>query len=235
MNRTMIAALGLAVAVTLGACVEDDVSFYIQQNNLPGKGCTPTTGGTVLAAGILDVDQRVGGIGYYMFPTVVNNMTTTNSLDKQPERNNLHMKRFDVSLDLGDAGVSVNPAALDFSVLLTGLIQAGGDATFGPIQVIDGNLAASLGAALCAKQSKTRPVVIISMTAVAERSSEERESAEFDYPVSLCCGCLVDWRTSVPDASDATVYDNECGTPQDSRVTCYSANNTTSCLQTPDS
>lgn len=220
MKRAMIAVLGLVVAVTLGACVEDDASFYIQQNNFPGSGCVPSTGGDALASGVLDVLTNVG-LGYYMFPSVVNNMTTTASLDNQPERNNLHMRRFDVSLELGGASLSVDPGALEFSVPLSGLVKAGGEATFGPLQVIDDGLAQQLGAALCAKGTVTRPVVSITLRAVADRSSETRESAEFIFPVTLCCGCLVDWRTSAPDSSASDTYSNECGVPQDSRVTCY--------------
>ena len=63
MKRTMLAALSLIAAVTLGACVEDDASFYIEQNTFPGKGCIPVAGGDVLASGVLDVThQRWAGL-----------------------------------------------------------------------------------------------------------------------------------------------------------------------------
>ena len=154
--------------------------------------------------------------------------------DNQPERNNLHMKRFDVTLEIG-ADLSVDPGALEFSVPLSGTVEAGTMMTFGPIQVIDDKLAMDLGATLCSKSKATRPVITVSLRAVAVRSSETRESAEFVFPVTLCCGCLVDWRTSAPAATDKDTYSNACGVPQDSRVTCYAgAGGYPICMQESD-
>jgi hypothetical protein len=219
MNRAVFGAIGIIVAVTLGACIDDEVSLYIKQNNLPGKGCVASSGGESLASGLLDVNTRVG-LGYYMFPTLVNNMIGTSSMDKQPERNNLQMRRFEVSLDLGGY-LNVDPGALEFVIPQSGMIQAGEEAVFGPIPVIDDHLAADLGASLCSKSKASRPVIAINLRAVADRGSETCESAEFIFPITLCCGCLVDWRMSAPATGDSSVDKNECGAPQDSRVTCF--------------
>ncbi len=165
-----------------------------------------------------------------MFPKVVNMMNSTTT-DNQPERNNLHMKRFDVTLEIG-AALSVDPGALEFSVPFSGTVKAGKDKIFGPIQVIDDKLAADLGATLCSKSKDTRPVVFVNLRAVAERSSETRESAEFVFPITLYCLRLMDWRSSAPSKADTDTYSNACGAPQDSRVTCYDgASGQTVCMQ----
>lgn len=231
-NVKLPLVVAAALAMVLGAgCVDDDVSFYIQQNQVVEEGCTvSTTEDVFLSAGVLDVSL---GYGYYMNPLVVNNMRETAQEDKQPERNNLHMKRFDVTIDMSGAPVSAPTSELDFSVPRSGTIQAGGVAYFARVKVISDKLAGLFKSALQGKPN-LQPIVQVSMRAIAERSNEVRESAEFVYPISLCSGCLVDLRTAKPDANDKTVEDSICGWPQDMPVTCYTVNGNTYCIKAAD-
>lgn len=234
-DTNLLVVIALCTTTALGAvgCAEDDVSFYIQQNQIPEDGCSVATAsaGVFLSSGTLDVDIRVGR-GYYMFPLVVNNMVPSNKVDGQPERNNLHMRSFDVTLDVGGLALTSAVASeLEFAIPKSGMIAPGGEAVYSGVQVISDKLAAELGNQLQTK-SGNQPVVLVTMRAVAERSGETRESAEFIFPVTLCYGCLVDFRTAAPASTDKDVFKNACGLPQDSPVTCYkSTSGTAVCLQ----
>jgi len=229
----VIVALGVMVATNLGACCDEEVdvvSLYINQNNLPGKGCLAAQAKNRASSGLLDVDTRLR-LGYYMFPAILNNLVGTSSTDNQPERNNLQMKRLDVSIDLGRDDLNVGSSALEYSVLQSGMIQPGAEVVFGPVMVIGNDLAMKLGTLLCIQPPYVRPVISVTLRAVAELNGEMRQSPEFVYPITLCCGCLVDWRQVVPSTGDPTVRTNPCGAPQDFPVSCYAGPSGTVCLR----
>jgi hypothetical protein len=222
--RWLLIALPVLVVFGLMGCVDDDVSFYIQQNQVPGADCeVSTTVDKFRGSGLLDVSV---GLGYYMFPLVVNNMRSSSSEDNQPERNNLHMRRFTIELDSVPVGAS--GAETSFEIPVSGLIPpAGGMLAYAGVKVIKDSLAAKLQGAA---GSGAEHVIMVSLRAEAERSGETRESAEFLFPVTICNGCLVDMRTEPPDPEDKTAVGNTCGLPQDEPVTCYTAGSLTQCL-----
>jgi hypothetical protein len=221
--RWLLIALPVSVAMGLMGCVDDDISFYIQQNQVPEQGCeVSTTADKFRGSGLLDVSLN---LGYYMFPLVINNMRSSSSEDQQPERNNLHMRRFTVELESVPVGAS--GAETSFEVPVSGLLPpAGGMLAYAGVKVIKDSLAAKLNSA----QLPGEPVIMVSLRAEAERSGETRESAEFLYPVNICKGCLVDMRTEPPDKEDTTTVSNVCGIPQDDPVTCYKAGSLVQCL-----
>lgn len=98
-NPWMLVLTLLAPVAT--GCVDDERFFYIIQNQEPGDGCkVPLDEGAIArAAGTLDV---MGGYGYRMFPLIKNTMTSTTTGDKQPERNRLVVRRFEIELDLSE-------------------------------------------------------------------------------------------------------------------------------------
>lgn len=224
--KWLLVALPALVAVGLMGCIDDDVSFYIQQNQVPKQGCEVSTSTEKFrGAGLLDVSL---GIGYHMFPLVVNNMRSSSAEDQQPERNNLHMRRFVIDLDLGSIPVQASGAETAFEFPVSGLLPpAGGMLAYAGVPVIKDSLAIKL-------QSASSPgaehLIMVSMRAEAERSGETRESAAFLYPVNICNGCLVDMRTEPPAVDDKTAVGNPCGVPQDSPVTCYKAGSLIQCL-----
>jgi len=202
----------LAWVLGAGGCVEDDKSFFIRQNQIPDSDCLVSTDATEFrGAGLLDVS---GGYGYYMYPLVENGLMSTAG-DNQPERNALHMTGFSIEIDLGSIPGSYPDEVLDFVFLVSGTIDPGGQAAYAGIEVIKAELVKRLSI-----PKGLRPVVTVSMRAIAKRSGEEMESAEFVFPVTLCNGCLVDFRNTCPLSTDKTILTNECGLPQDSAVTC---------------
>jgi hypothetical protein len=209
-EHPQLVALGIIVAATLGACEKEPI-LYIKQNNRPGKGCVATSADGLLGAGSLDVDSRVG-LGYTMFPTVVNT---------DPDRGNLSLKRIILNIDPGPSDPLLDHSELQAVVPIAGTIPAQGELVIGPLMVISETLAADLGAVLCRKSHYTRPVISVALRVVADQAGEIHMSRRFDYPITLCCRCLVDWRPSAPASGDSSVQRNACGAPQDSRVTCY--------------
>jgi hypothetical protein len=210
--------LALALALASG-CVEDDRGFVIVQNQIPEPGCIAPGGTSSLyrSSGTLDVSAVAKGYlyGYVMFPLVENNLTATAATDNQPERNSLQMRRFDVSLDMGELPVAQD----DFSVGASGLIKPGATRSFG-VEVLPAALVSKMAGG--SFPPGWAPVVMVTIRAVADRSGGEVESGEFIYPVTICSECLVDWQDPCPDPEDTsvTVYKNECGRPQDDRLTC---------------
>jgi hypothetical protein len=62
--------------------------------------------------------------------------------------------------------------------------------------------------------------ISVTLKAIAKLQSSEKESSEFYYPIKVCNGCLVDFRSTCPSSTDTTIKTNECGLPQDSVLTC---------------
>jgi hypothetical protein len=221
-KHAQLVTLGVIAAATLGACEKEPI-LYIKQNNRPGNGCVATSAKGLLAAGSLDVDSRVG-LGYTMFPTVVN---------ADPDRGNLSLKRVILNIDPGPSAPPLDhPSELQAVILIAGTIPALSEVVVGPLMVISEALAADFGVVLCDKSSYTRPVINVGLRVVADQAGETHESRMFNYPITLCCKCLVDWRASAPASGDSSVQRNACGAPQDSRVTCYPGTNGRAvCLQ----
>jgi hypothetical protein len=210
--------LGMVLAILGSGCVDSD-TFYIIQMQVPtasGGGCaaTPSQSGVYLGAGALDISLNMG---YIAFPLLLNNMESSATIDSQPERNNLHLKGYRVSLDLGEIPISPDDKLVDFFVNSSGTITPSGGLQVGPVEVIKPELVKLLVPAI---PPAYEPVILVKMRAVATRGGWETESAEFTFPVTICSKCLVDYRATCPATGDKTVLINACGLPQDSPVTC---------------
>jgi hypothetical protein len=202
----------MALALGLTGCVDDDKMFFIRQNQEPDSSCTVSTSATTiaLAGGVFDLKPNYEGgrFSYLMNPLVENQMLSTTG-DNQPERNRLHMRRFDIELEMEGAG-----SLGEKTQYVSGVIDPGGTYAIAGLPVIPPEIIASV-------QQGNIAMVQVKLRAIAERSGDNMESADFIYPVRLCSECIVDWKEQCP-ASDSTdsVLKNPCGLPQDQPVTC---------------
>jgi hypothetical protein len=209
----------LLLAAALSGCGQDDLSFYIVQMLKPGTGCKVASSGIgeYLPNGRLDVSMKQG---YLMFPLLQNSLSSSaqSGGGAGPERNNLHLSEFRVSIDLGEIPGNFPEGLLDFSVLTSGIIPPAGTQA-SVLKVIPDALAGYLAPVIQTQQ----PTIIAKIRAVASRSGSDMETADFEFPIILCNGCLVDFRESCPDTETdktSTYSTNICGLPQDDPVTC---------------
>ncbi len=226
-SRSLLVAGIVALAATsLGTgCIEDDRTFVITQNQIPQSKCTITTAASIYRPrGTLDVSVKQG---YWLYPLLVNNLTSTRSSDKEPERNTLHMRGFDVEIDLGQIPGQFPDDLLKFWEPTSGVISPSGSIA-SILKAIPDRLVQLLNIPVGLK-----PLVMISIKATAKHAGGDKESSTFIYPVDLCNGCLVDLRTTCPDpAKDKEILTNYCGTPQDDPITCCTASGKTKCFGT---
>ena len=229
MKRTSlltITALAALATTAMGAgCVEDDRTFFIRQNQVPATACVVAATTTIYnPRGTLDVSAKAG---YWLYPLMENNLKPSTSSDGQPERNTLHLRGFEVEIDLGQIPGEYPKDLLNFYDPTSGYI-APGSKVAGKVKVIPDRLVQLLN---IPKGIKT--LVMVSVRAVAKRSGSDQESSTFIYPIDLCNGCLVDMRNTCPDPKkDTTILTNYCGTPQDEPITCCSKAGVISCFPT---
>lgn len=220
---TTLAALATSAMST--GCVEDDRTFFIRQNQIPLTACqTTTTTSLYNPRGTLDVSAK---LGYWLFPLMENNLKPSASVDGQPERNSLHLRGYEVEIDLGQIPGEYPGDLLKFYDPTTGDINPGSKLD-GKVKVIPDRLVQMLNI-----PKGLKPLVMVSIRAIAKRSGSDQESSTFIYPIDLCNGCLVDMRNSCPDTkTDKTILTNYCGTPQDSPVTCCAKAGIIDCYET---
>lgn len=227
------------LAIVAGASILSSVgcvgqrNFYISGNLSPcanadelkgtGSGSGSSSSTLVLSSGVLDISA---GQGYRLYPQLVNELPKSANADKQPERNRLFLKRFEVDLDLGQLGGGNVPSALtSFDLPNAATIEPGGKLR-AVIKIIPDQLVAMLTI-----PSNVRPIVIANIRAIAEHGATDIESREFRYAVELCKGCLIQ---DIGDCSklsgqSSTQKDqlaqaaNACGHPQDDRTVCCRA------------
>lgn len=209
----IVAAFALGLVTT--ACAVDDRSFFIAENHgftSVNGACEANTSSTRYQ-GVFDIaPNRAGGqFGYLMFPAVTNSLRPTSG-DKEPERNGLNIKFLEVDLDTGSLNRDIS-----FSVPAAFRLEPGATAAVSSLRAIPSEVLQ--GVSLPAGGPH---YIIVTLRAVADRSSETVESAEFEFYVRLCDGCLVGKVLDTCPASTAssTVYTNACGIPQDTKVTC---------------
>jgi hypothetical protein len=223
-------ALVLSSGVAVFACSEDR-AFYIVQNQVPQKGCVipaDDTSSVYRAEGVLDVSL---GSGYRLYPLLRNDLPVKkpqSSMSSAAEPNLLRLLQFDVVLDLGGSGLSIPPELTAFSRPTSGILFPGGDRKSSSVEIFPDALVSQIKL-----PAGATPTVLARVTAVAESGDGDRvESLPFDYPVTLCNGCLVSVLKTCPTAEELTTLDsNVCGRPQDGPlVCCPSSTKTVQCL-----
>ena len=215
MGRFALVLLGCGISAT--ACV-DERAFYISRNVSPCGG-----GGSAaesLGSGVLDVQ---GQQGYVFFPELVSELVATSGSDGEPERNRLTLRGFEVDVDLGQVAANLGLASTVVSSTepVFATLEPGGK-VITSVTLITAELVQQLKGLPVDR----RPWVVARMRAVADHSGSTLKSAELEYPVQLCNGCLMSGvvpGSPLPDCPSerpAQAKSNTCGLPQDSEVFC---------------
>jgi hypothetical protein len=225
MNRLAVAL----VAALSGACVADNTTIYILQNQVIGANCTVS--GDIHAVGLtegrLDVTEPVPGFGFpnpgYTFgPVVVNSAVAPTTMP------NLHI----VFLNGGDVELRAGPSTRSQDIInslvaandnkrtvrFSASVTPGGSAGV-PYDIIDGEQTQRINGLI----GETESIQLIAHTTVfGTIDGGDIVSAPFDYPVTVCKGCL--WGSLGPCSAipkgTAISKGGPCNPIQDVGLTC---------------
>lgn len=227
--NSIIKGLTLALLITFSSsgCV-DERSFYISGNQSECVTFDTEDDNAYLASGVVDISEAGDAQGYLFFPKVHNELLPTIDEDGEPERNRLNLERFEVELDFGIMGEvnSIPDELMKYSVPISGIIEPEGTATT-VINIIPGVV---LGV-IKNLPAGGRGLIMAKIRAVADHNGSTLKSKEFSYAVEVCNGCLVtDIGECSADRVVATTVVNECGLPQDGKVSCCKLNGEQICL-----
>lgn len=219
-SRPLLGALVLGGVLTAASgCVDNTVSVYIRQVQSPtvaGTMCTVTSDPTSqsITEGVLDVALVDS---YTLTPLIANQLITGASMElRRAETSTLNIQGFVIELHEGSPeGALVGPAFSVYqNVVVPAALSAGtpGYAT-ARIQVIPPQIGQALRTAVCRfdrtgvttdcpvpRVASVNRRILVKMTAFGESLGQNAvESTPFYFPVTVCCGCLIQF----PLESDA--------------------------------
>lgn len=255
--RPFLGALVLGGVLTSSVgCVDNTVSVYIRQNQSPtvtGVNCTfnndPTS--AFITEGTLDVALRDN---YTMIPLVANQLITRANMDQlRIETSTLNVEGFVVELHEGspEGPIVGQPFSIYQNIVVPASLTAGTPGyAASVIQVIPPQVTSALRTAVCqfdnAGVTPDCPVVriaasinrriLVKLTAFGTSLGQnDIESTPFYFPVTVCCGCLLNF----PNGSDFAEVEGEqrpdcnagmalatCAVGQDQPVDCRSCAST---------
>jgi len=219
-SRPLLGALALGgVLMSAVGCVDNTVSVYVRQVQAPtvsGAMCTVTSDPTSarISEGTLDVALRDS---YTMSPLLANQLITRASMEQlRAETTTLNLQGFVIELHEGSPeGALVGPAFSVYqNVVVPSAIAAGTPGyAVAQIQVIPPQIGQALKAAVCRidrtgvtsdcpvpRVASVNRRILVKMTAFGESLGQNSvEATPFYFPVTVCCGCLVQF----PIESDA--------------------------------
>jgi hypothetical protein len=209
----ILRALLVLSALGLFAC-DDDIAFYIFQNQVPSDGCFITAEDTIhRPEGTLDISL---GRGYVLFPLLRNDMPArklAGDISDRADPHALHLREYEVKLEFVGVQPIDDPSQLQFTEPTSGMLLPGGKRA-SKVAVIPDDVA---------RKIKLTPGVeamaLAEVTAIADSEEGRVVSQPFFYSIHLCSGCLVATLSQCSDAI-AGVQSNVCGLPQDEPLIC---------------
>jgi hypothetical protein len=189
-------ALGLVAALAAACTAQDNITFVIVKNQVPDEGCIIPTDddGLYVSTGRLDVSELPGGLanpGYVFTPLVRNGAS---SVSGNPNENVIFLGGADIELIAGTTQASIDmvgtlaAAGMDKRTqLVSGSVSPGGTAALG-FFAIDADQTATL-AGLLAPGAQAQLVARIRI--FGRIDGAEIVSSKFDYPITVCNGCLL--------------------------------------------
>ncbi len=219
-SRPLLGALALGGVLTSAVgCVDNTVSVYIRQVQSPtvsGTTCTVTNDptGTHINEGTLDVALTDS---YVLSPLIANQMITRASMEQlRAETTTLNIQGFVIELHEGspEGAIVGQPFSVYQNVIVPSALAAGTPGyAVASIQVIPPQIGQALRTAVCRIDRRgvtpDCPVplvasvdrrILVKMTAFGESLGQNSvESTPFFFPVTVCCGCLIQF----PLESDA--------------------------------
>ena len=211
-SRPLLGALALGgVLMSAAGCVDNTVSVYVRQVQSPtvaGTMCTVTNDPTSarINEGTLDVALRDS---YTLSPLLANQLITRANMEQlRAETTALNIQGFVIELHEGspEGGLVGPPFSVYQNVVVPAAIAAGTPGfAVAQIQVIPPPIGQALRAAVCRIDrtgvTSDCPVprvvsanrrILVKMTAFGESLGQNSvESTPFYFPVTVCCGCLI--------------------------------------------
>jgi hypothetical protein len=235
-KQLMLAALVGSVL----ACGRVPGQFSIVNNQIPLDGCVIPTNETIYqGSGVLDLSLVTPGAltAYMVFPLLRNDLEGAAS---GVDTNEIHLRSFaiDVSLRgppqpetqaLFDRLASDDPMGLaHFKMDWSGSVRSGGGEISAAVTAFRTELATLL---LGTQEIGLSPSLGINLRirAFGRTTVSDIESDPFDFPISVCVGCLVANLQPCPYTTAAVNQGNACNVAQDEPVDCCVSGNDLLC------
>jgi hypothetical protein len=225
----MVVAAG---SVFAPACADNESSLFIRAVQAQDEMCVfpaPGTDAVVLLAGALDV--RVAST-YSAGLILGNQIVRRGDEDKiRTETSRIHLYAADVSiLDSGQSVIQrADGADASFEVPVTGFVDPGSSSEPGygtaVALLIDSDTSAQLKSQI---GPRGRTDIIVSIIVRGRTlGGSEIESGEFQFPITVCDGCLLSSKSEAddpaspePDCDAATDITCPCSSGQDQGIDC---------------
>ncbi|HEY7375921.1 MAG TPA: hypothetical protein VIF57_27425 [Polyangia bacterium] len=237
----------IVLAGGLAACGRVPGQFEILQNQAPQGGCAITTDRmTYRGEGTIDLSLVSPGAetAYFMFPLVINNLP--GSTGGEPDGNEIDVHSF--AVDIGTTRQSYLPpnvqmlfdhlnempgshdyALLHYSLPWAVTISSGGGLAATLVNAFPVELAQRVLATGDIGVSASSMTVNARVRVFGTTNTQDMESDPFDFPISVCNGCLVHSLLPCPVTSAPTFGGNACNLSQDNLVDCCSLNGALVC------
>lgn len=254
MARTQRTAHGILGVMALGAalmgtaCVDNQISFFIRQVQAP----LPMGGGTCsvpadpsanrVFEGILDVGLRDD---YHMAPLLVSQIAAQANMQmNRPETAVISVEGFVIEIHEGSPDGPIIDRPFTVYQSSTILPPIAGQLSYGvtDLQVIPPSIVNGLRARVCTLNttgvtaqcpvpqvtSNPRRLIVRLLAFGHTLGTGPVETPTFDFPVNVCCGCLVNFPTDAdtpdmvypgPDCNNGTAS-TACNVGQDAPVDC---------------
>jgi len=228
-------ALGISIFVGLVGCADTGgQTLLILNNSDPGAGCvvTPTEGSHFLPSGRIDalgVTMHNSTIGYLATPTIKNLADSQDGKLTTERTVILHGARIDVSVGNHPDGTPILDAtatasldalnALKYTAPFAGSIAPDGALAGVAFEAVPAAVIAAIGPTLAVGENA---LVTTSFSVFGKTTSGGNvESDAFDYPVTVCNGCLfTDLGSCVGLVDGDYPAGGVCGTFQDGASAC---------------
>jgi len=235
-KQLMLAALVGSVL----ACGRVPGQFSIVNNQIPLEGCVIPTNETIYqGSGVLDLSLvRPGALTAYMFfPLLRNNLEGNAS---GVDTNEIHLKSFAIDVSLRGPAQPQTQALFDglaandpmglahFKMDWSGSVGSGGGEISAAVTAFRTELASLI---LGTQEVGLSPSLGVNLRVRAFGSTTvaDIESDPFDFPISLCAGCLIANLQPCPYTAAPVNEGHACNVAQDAPVDCCLSGNDLLC------
>lgn len=219
MNR-----LALLLVLAASACVADggDEGFSIAHNLVPGENCMVSPGAAFNSRGTIDIE---GTNGYVLTPEIQSRITAEDGASVAQRTIVLRGARVEVLDVTGGAEVSIGKFTSLFSASVEPLGATGVAFDIITPQMLTGYLSTVTA------ENRVQLLAKVTPYGALGGSGEEFDGVQFQYPVTVCRGCVAQNVGACPLPSNAVIIDrsHSCNPFQDGFVQCCDANGTLIC------
>jgi hypothetical protein len=201
------------ILVLTSACVagSGDEGFAITHNLAPGANCEIAPGGAFLARGIID---KQSPSPYILTPEIVSFITTT---DGTPAQRTVALRG--AKVEVFDATGTTRVSKGKFTSLFSASLEPGGK-TSAAFDILKTDM---IAAAPAMGTTRAQYVAKVTPFGVIGGGGDTVDGVPFEYPVTICDGCVARILGSCPLAFGTQIdagTPNGCNTFQDGMVSC---------------